>query len=359
MIDWLPTDYLRGASVLVVGAGAIGNEVLKNLCLLGIGKIHIVDFDSIEIHNLTKTVLFTDREIGHSKAEAAAVACKSMNPDVDVSWSNGDLWKAVSLSTLAGYSVVFCCVDNFESRIRLNNLCLITGTYLINAGIDSRYVVVENYPFSAGYSGPCYECGLPPTAYQKIAERYSCSWLKKKGFEEKSVPTTIMTSSIAGAVMVSLFGQRNHPDRPSDHAVRFFMDTITLISNRSVLEKNPECVSCSTYGRPWTIVQSKREIRMGGFPLVEPTAVLHLVDPIVVAGKCKHCEKEVAYFDLAADLDDTVTICENCHLHSVDISIISTISIKDLMDHYGGRYLPGKFVTFESGPTSYLIELED
>ena len=70
-------------------------------------------------------------------------------------------------------------LDNFEARLRLNLLCWIAGVDWINAAIDSRYVTVESFPFaqlarSDAEIPACYECGLPPSVYQRIAERYSC-----------------------------------------------------------------------------------------------------------------------------------------------------------------------------------------
>ena len=70
LVDWFDQDQLAASSVVVIGAGAVGNEVLKNLCLLGIGHVHVVDFDRIEEHNLTRTVLFGPPDVGRFKAEA-------------------------------------------------------------------------------------------------------------------------------------------------------------------------------------------------------------------------------------------------------------------------------------------------
>ena len=63
-------EVLRSARVLVAGAGALGNEVIKNLALLGIGSMLIVDFDTIEVSNLSRSVLFRQEDVGHHKAHA-------------------------------------------------------------------------------------------------------------------------------------------------------------------------------------------------------------------------------------------------------------------------------------------------
>ena len=58
LIGWWEQEKIANAKILVVGAGALGNEVLKNLCLLGMGTIHIIDFDEVQESNLTRSVLF-------------------------------------------------------------------------------------------------------------------------------------------------------------------------------------------------------------------------------------------------------------------------------------------------------------
>jgi adenylyltransferase/sulfurtransferase len=76
--------HLAEATVLVVGAGALGNEVLKNLALVGVGHLIIVDMDRIEPSNLSRTVLFQADDVGQTKATTAARALARINPDVRI-----------------------------------------------------------------------------------------------------------------------------------------------------------------------------------------------------------------------------------------------------------------------------------
>src|SRR6478672_1462126 len=91
LIGWWDQDRLRAAKVIVVGAGAIGNEVLKNLALLGIGHIWVIDFDRIENSNLARSVLFRAEDCGKSKASSAAEAMRSINPDVHITSIDGNV----------------------------------------------------------------------------------------------------------------------------------------------------------------------------------------------------------------------------------------------------------------------------
>src|SRR6187401_3001683 len=91
LISWWRQEKLTAAKVLVVGAGALGNEVLKNLALLGVGQVYVIDLDEIEDSNLTRSVLFRARDRGKSKAFAAAEALRDINPDTNVTPIHGNV----------------------------------------------------------------------------------------------------------------------------------------------------------------------------------------------------------------------------------------------------------------------------
>ena len=82
LIPWWDQERLKNAAIMVVGAGAIGNELIKNLALLGIGRILIFDMDAIEHTNLTRSVLYRAKDVGRYKAEVAAERAMEINPDV-------------------------------------------------------------------------------------------------------------------------------------------------------------------------------------------------------------------------------------------------------------------------------------
>ena len=122
LIDWFSQETLSGTKAIVIGAGAVGNEVIKNLALLGVGRIHVFDFDTIEEHNLTRTVLFREEHIGRSKAEVAAEQAAVLDSNISVTGTHGDFWDYLTFSELRSSDILFCCVDNFEARIRCNTL---------------------------------------------------------------------------------------------------------------------------------------------------------------------------------------------------------------------------------------------
>ena len=143
LIAWWDQEKLAQARVLVVGAGALGNEVLKNLALMGLGHIYIVDFDQVEESNLTRSVLFRRNDCGRSKAEAAASALKDLNPDLEILALNADILTDLGLGMVAEMDVVMGCLDNREARLWLNRMCWKTGTPWIDGGIQEINGVVK------------------------------------------------------------------------------------------------------------------------------------------------------------------------------------------------------------------------
>ena len=119
LIPWWDQERLKNATVMVVGAGAIGNELIKNLTLLGIGRILIYDMDSIENTNLTRSVLYRAKDVGRYKAEVAAERAKEMNPDVKAKAFIANIIDDVGLGVFRRMDVVLGGLDNREARLRM------------------------------------------------------------------------------------------------------------------------------------------------------------------------------------------------------------------------------------------------
>lgn len=84
LIEWWNQEKLKKAKILVIGAGALGNEIIKNLALLGIGNLFIVDMDSIENSNLSRSVLYRAKDNGYGKAQTASLTAKEIYPEMAV-----------------------------------------------------------------------------------------------------------------------------------------------------------------------------------------------------------------------------------------------------------------------------------
>ncbi len=306
-VHWLNQEDLFRKNVLIVGMGAIGNELLKNMVLLGIGNITIIDFDKIEIHNLTRSVLFREKDIGKYKVQVAKERAKELNPDprIQIQAYSDDFYEVVNLSFLEQFDVVFSAVDNFEARIRLHRLCFLNKIDFINAGIDSQYVNVEYFPYSKDHHLACFECNLNDKVYQNINKRYSCGWIEKTAINQKKIPTTILTSSVAASIMLSCFLRRDVYVDPT----KIFIDTIDPNLTKARLQKNEDCYFCSTWGN--TQQQSWREFLKYIQNLKDETTFF-LNEPILISLRCEVCNKTELIWDLSRKFKDKDLICPIC-----------------------------------------------
>jgi adenylyltransferase/sulfurtransferase len=199
LIAWWRQERLAAARIVVVGAGALGNEVLKNLALIGVGQVYLVDFDEIERSNLTRSVLFRRRDCGRPKAEVAAEAVHDLNPDTHVTAVMGNVITDVGLGIFRDADVVIGCLDNREARLWVNRQCWKMNTPWIDGGIQELNGVVKTFlpPHSA-----CYECAMTENDYRLINLRYSCPLLRREDLLAGKVPTAPTISSIVGAWQV-------------------------------------------------------------------------------------------------------------------------------------------------------------
>ena len=156
-ISWWEREKVQAANVMIVGAGALGNEVIKNLALMGIGHLFIVDFDAIEAANLSRSVLFRETDNRRSKAEIAAARAKQLNPDVKVQYLNGDVTSELGLGVIRRMDVVIGCLDNREARLAINRYCYWMGKPWVDGAIQELLGLMR--VFVPG-EGACYECTL-------------------------------------------------------------------------------------------------------------------------------------------------------------------------------------------------------
>src|SRR5690606_29909653 len=137
LISWWDQDLLQAAKILVVGVGALGNEILKNLALLGVGEIYLVDMDRVEISNLSRSVLFRAEDAGKFKAEVAAARLRESNPELRVVPIVGNINFEVGMGLFRHVDVVIGGLDNREARMAINRRCWLTNTPWIDGAIEA------------------------------------------------------------------------------------------------------------------------------------------------------------------------------------------------------------------------------
>jgi molybdopterin/thiamine biosynthesis adenylyltransferase len=145
---------LREASVLVVGAGALGSPVAAYLAGAGIGRLGIVDHDDVEVSNLHRQTLHFTPDVGVPKAQSAAAKLRFLNPEVVV-----DPYQApFSAPMVEGADVVVDCSDSFATRYEVNAACCAARVPLVEGGVVGLSGLVM--AMRPGESA-CYRCAFP------------------------------------------------------------------------------------------------------------------------------------------------------------------------------------------------------
>lgn len=200
LLSWFKKDKVKNARVLVAGAGALGNEVVKDLALFGVGHIYVVDFDQIEISNLTRSVLFREEDAyNHSyKAEIVAKRAMEINPQIKVTPIVGNLFSEVGFGLYRAVDVVIGCLDSRMARYLLNRLCMRAGKTWIDGSIENLTGAVKVY--TPGVN--CYECGLSREEFNIIMLRTGCADVVRAQTSAGRVATTPISASIIGAMQV-------------------------------------------------------------------------------------------------------------------------------------------------------------
>jgi adenylyltransferase/sulfurtransferase len=208
LITWWEQDRLARGRVLVVGAGALGNELVKNLVLLGVGHVDVVDMDAIEASNLARCSLFRLADVGRPKVEVLAEVASAMNPDCAVTGHAMDI-RRWPLGRLAGVDVVIGGLDNREARLFVNQACRKLGIPWVDGAIEGLRGIAKVFlP-----DGPCYECTLGEVDRKILAARKSCGLLTDDELLDGKVPTTITSAAIVAGVQVQEAVKLLHGDR--------------------------------------------------------------------------------------------------------------------------------------------------
>lgn len=215
LLSWFKKEKVKNARVLVAGAGALGNEVVKNLALFGIGHIYVVDFDRIEISNLTRSILFREEDAyAHSfKAEVVAQRAMEINPQIQVTPIVGNLFSEVGLGLYRMVDVIIGCLDSRIARYLLNRLAMRAGKTWIDGSIENLTGALRVY--TPGIS--CYECGLSREEFNIIMLRTGCADVVRTQASAGRIATTPISASIIGAMQVQEAMKVIHLDPDGDN----------------------------------------------------------------------------------------------------------------------------------------------
>jgi adenylyltransferase/sulfurtransferase len=194
-------EKIKTSKILVIGAGAGGNELLKNLALMGFGNFTIVDFDPIEASNLSRTTLFTKNDIGKSKAEIAANALQQItlhkSPNIKgINAKIQDIGKQIFLE----HEIVVCCVDTMDARAYINDWCVRLKKPLFEMGFEKFTIQISFFPNEQ----PTDACLREVIGFGDFTgTRQSCSKLKMVDTQLAHIPTIQVAAALAGVLVAT------------------------------------------------------------------------------------------------------------------------------------------------------------
>ncbi|MBN9694094.1 MAG: molybdopterin-synthase adenylyltransferase MoeB [Verrucomicrobia bacterium] len=150
---------IRNASVLCIGAGGLGSPIAMYLAAAGIGKLGIVDFDTVDYSNLQRQILHADADVGVSKADSAKVSINALNPNVEVELYKTRISSENALDLIRPYDIVVDGTDNFPTRYLTNDACVLLKKPNVYGSIF-RFEGQASV-FAPHLGGPCYRCLYP------------------------------------------------------------------------------------------------------------------------------------------------------------------------------------------------------
>jgi molybdopterin/thiamine biosynthesis adenylyltransferase len=312
LIGWWDQARLARARVLVVGAGALGNEIVKNLALLGVGNVFIADLDRVENANLSRSVLYRDGDQGRFKAETAARAAQAIYPDLKVHFCNGNAVYDLGLGVFRWADVTLAGLDNREARLAINRACWRVSRPWIDGAIEqvrgcARVFVPD---------GPCYECTMSDLDWKLLQRRRSCNLLSRAEMEEGKTPTTPTVSSIIAGVQCQEAVKLLH-GLPTIAGRGWVLDGLSMDSYLVEYQRKEDCYShdpldevipleAGADGVPLGRLLEEARRRLG------PAAELELGRDVLEKLVCPRCRDEEVLFASLGRVRAEKALCPRC-----------------------------------------------
>ncbi|GHE97554.1 HesA/MoeB/ThiF family protein [Thalassotalea profundi] len=163
---------IKNAHVLIVGMGGLGCAAAQYLAAAGVGTLTLVDHDQIELSNLQRQILYTEKDIHSAKVEVAKIKLMAMNSHLNVKAVHQSVFNINLNMMLNNIDVVLDCTDNISARHFINQACVNTQTKLVSASAIQGQGQLISFDFSQ-HRSPCYQCLVP----DKTQVESSCSSL--------------------------------------------------------------------------------------------------------------------------------------------------------------------------------------
>ncbi len=236
LVDGIDLDAVQSSRICIIGAGALGNEVVKNLVLYAPSLITVVDRDVVETTNLGRCFLFSraDADKSRSKVEVVRSRAREINPDCNLRAMRTDA-ERLNYTFFSKYTLVIGCVDSVKTRLHINSNCFFAGTPYVDGGIDG---LIGRVQVVIPPAGACYECTVNGSHLSTIDRTYTCTGREANTYSrhigsEPSIPGIIGSVQSLEAIKI-ISGIRQN-------GVLMMFDGMTTSIEEIVTEVNPNC----------------------------------------------------------------------------------------------------------------------
>ena len=237
-IGCIDLEEVHRKRCLVIGAGALGNEVLKNLVLSGFRSIVIVDMDHIVLSNLNRCLFFREGNSRRRELKAVVLAerSKELDPDAEIEYRTTRI-EEMTEESWGEFDIIFGCLDNIAARLHANSHSYHNGVPYIDGGTDGMAGKVQ---VVISPTTPCLQCGLNRSHYRVLEKRYSCTGREVSYYEPK-MAAEITTTSVIAAIQVreALKIASGLEEKCVRHA--FYYNGLTGMSEELELSIDPDC----------------------------------------------------------------------------------------------------------------------
>jgi len=223
---------LKQAKVLCIGTGGLGAPLGLYLAAAGVGRIGLVDFDSVDFTNLQRQILFCSTDVGRPKIEAAADRLQGLNPEIQIDRFETHLTSDNALDIMKDYDIIVDGTDNFPTRYLVNDACILLGKPNVYGSIFRFEGQISIF---GAPSGPCYRCLYPEPPPPGLVP--SCA----EGGVLGVLPGIVGAIQAAEALKL-IIGKGD----PLIGRLLLF-DALAMRFRELKLRKNPECPVCGAH----------------------------------------------------------------------------------------------------------------
>jgi len=361
LISWWDQELLRQSKVLVVGAGALGNEIIKNCALLGMGNLLVADMDQVENSNLSRSVLFREKNNGQYKAEVACEQAQDLYPEINVQPFVGNIVHDLGLGVYFWADLAIGGLDNREARVAINSAAAFARKSWIDGAIEVLNGVARVF---SPNDGPCYECTMSEVDWKILESRRSCALLTRDEMMQGRVPTTpTIASIIAGMQAQEAVKLLHGMDSIAGKGFVFSGDAMDSYFVR--YSRKPDCFGHETYESIERLGCGVGDITVGELLKkarndLGADAVIGLSRDVIAALLCQKCDVRTPVYKSLGKVKESEAPCPLCGTPRAPETLLTLGLNDDLNDRtfeeIGTPYFDVVTARSDNASLSYLFD---